>query len=83
MGLDRVELMPDGISSVLLANMNRLRDLIINVPEFFNLLGEYMLSGNDIIYVESLRILASALHDKDVPNSVKAVIREVLEHGAR
>jgi hypothetical protein len=83
MGLDRVELMPDGISSVLLANINRLRDLIINVPEFFNLLGEYMLSGNDIIYVESLRILASALHDKDVPNSVKAVIREVLEHGAR
>jgi hypothetical protein len=83
MGLDRVELLPDGISSVLLANINRLRDLIINVPEFFKLLGEYMLSGDDTMYVESLRVLASALHDRDISNNVKAVIREVLEHGTR
>ncbi|MEM4584285.1 MAG: hypothetical protein QW607_11535 [Desulfurococcaceae archaeon] len=79
--LEYVSRLPNSIAGAMLANISSLKLLVEYVPGFFELLGEYMLSGDKILYIEALRSLASILHRKDVPPQVKSVARDVLEHG--
>lgn len=85
MNLENVALMPNSLAGALLAKVSNLRVLVEQIPEFFNLLGEYLLSRDDTLYVESLRTLASLLHEREtkVPGWVKGVASFILEHGAR
>ncbi|MEM4844617.1 MAG: hypothetical protein QXU08_09440 [Ignisphaera sp.] len=80
--LEHVSRLPNSIAGAMLANLFNLKSLVEYVPEFFNLLGEYMLSGDKVLYIEALRSLASVLHRKDVPSRVKSVARVILEHGS-
>ncbi|MEM4006644.1 MAG: hypothetical protein QXT92_03165 [Nitrososphaerota archaeon] len=79
--LEYVSRLPNSIAGAMLANISSLKLLVEHVPDFFELLGEYMLSGDKILYIEALRSLASILHRKDVPPQVKSVARDILEHG--
>jgi len=82
-GMDSIYLFPDNLVQALLAEIESLGSLVSYVPDFFNLVGEYMLSGNDSIYIEALRVLASALQDRSIPSDVKRVISGILEYAAR
>lgn len=83
--LERVARLPDLLAGAMLAQAHSLRGLVENAPEFFNLLGEFLLSGDDTLYIEALRVLASLIHEPEhkVPGWVKSVAGFVLEHGSR
>lgn len=71
--------MPAELASVLLARLTGSRYLASEAPEFFNTLGEYMLSGDTSLYTEALRILASIVASEGkYQGGTVSVAREIL-----
>jgi len=84
-GLDRVDvrLLPSRLVGAMLAYVNHLPKLVFEVPSFLNMLGEYLVSGNDSLYVEALRELASALSDRETSEGTKWIARVLLQSAER
>ncbi|MET1101038.1 MAG: hypothetical protein ABWW69_00970, partial [Pyrodictiaceae archaeon] len=81
--LGRVDLLPSNLVAAMLTRIRELKDLAAEVPEFFNTLGEYLVSGDETLYVESLRTLASAMHSprkSKKSDEVREVARYILSH---
>ncbi len=54
--------LPDALAGAMLARYKELPALLLKAPDFFNTLGEYLVSGDERLYVEALRELASFVH---------------------
>jgi len=66
MRLDIVERFPAELAGAMLARARELPRLVEYAPEFFELLGEYLVTGNDQTYTEALRELAPLVSSKQV-----------------
>ncbi|ADM27734.1 hypothetical protein Igag_0918 [Ignisphaera aggregans DSM 17230] len=84
-GLDRVDvrLLPSRLVGAMLAYVNHLPKLVFEVPSFLNTLGEYLVSGNDVLYIEALRELASVLSDRETSEDTKWMARVLLQNAGR
>ena len=54
--------LPEDLVGAMLAELGNIPRLLAQAPDFFNVLGEYLISGDDRIYLEALRELASSIH---------------------
>jgi len=54
--------LPVDLAGAMLARLSDIPRLLVHAPDFFNLLGEYLTTGDDRIYLEALRELASSVH---------------------
>jgi len=64
--LDIVDRFPAELAGAMLARARELPRLVEYAPEFFELLGEYLVTGNDQTYTEALRELAPLVSSKQV-----------------
>jgi len=78
-----VKLLPSRLVGAVLAYIRYLPALVSEVPSFFNILGEYLTSGNDALYVEALRELAVALSDDGVSRKAKRMATVILKNAVR
>jgi len=84
-GLDRVNvrLLPSRFVGVMLAEASALPKLAFEIPSFFNILGEYLVSENDVLYVEALRELVSALNNENISPTTKRLAELLLRNAVR
>jgi len=78
--------LPVDLAGAMLAKLSGIPQLLVHAPDFFNLLGEYLTTGDDRIYLEGLRELASSIHSLKREKSTEDLSRTasfLLSHAAK
>jgi len=78
--LNIVERFPAELAGAMLARARELPRLVEYAPEFFELLGEYLVTGNDQTYTEALRELAPLVSSEQ---NVAGLVGFLLKHTRR
>ncbi|MCD6509750.1 MAG: hypothetical protein J7L11_05100 [Thermoprotei archaeon] len=81
--LSGVRRLPDSLAGEFLTNPERLASLALEAPEYFHLLGEYLLTGHHETYINAMRTLARVLSNGEISSFNRDLAKDLLVNSRR